>query len=150
MSLRGCMYPQGPILGDWPPARLEAQRHLGPGDYIVIDNGLVRKAKTWGEVGVRIPDGAEIDGNLLKVPEWWWWMHFRELLKVAGPEQCCGEGGVSREYCDDCPRNYPDDAFQSESQPTFDFAPRSVVPCFRGVRCNWPACAQDCDGRPGR
>lgn len=26
----------------------------------------------------------------------------------------------------------------------------SVIPCKRGARCNWPACPQDCDGRPGR
>lgn len=26
----------------------------------------------------------------------------------------------------------------------------SVIPCYRGGHnCNWPACAQDCDGRPG-
>lgn len=27
----------------------------------------------------------------------------------------------------------------------------SVIPCHRGGNeCKWPACAQDCDGRPGR
>lgn len=124
MSLRGCNYPQGPILGDWPPIRLEAQRHLGPGDYIVIDNGLVRKAKEWGEVGVRLPDGAAINGNLLEVPEWWWWLHFRERLMIPGPERCCGEalalysGGNSREPCADCPlEGTPAD------EPEFDFRP---------------------------
>lgn len=25
----------------------------------------------------------------------------------------------------------------------------SVIPCKRGDQCNWPACAADCDGRPG-
>lgn len=26
-----------------------------------------------------------------------------------------------------------------------------VIPCHRGGHeCKWPACAQDCDGRPGR
>ena len=26
----------------------------------------------------------------------------------------------------------------------------SVIPCHRGGHnCNWPACPQDCDGRPG-
>ena len=25
----------------------------------------------------------------------------------------------------------------------------SVIPCHRRDRCNWPACPQDCDGRPG-
>jgi hypothetical protein len=25
----------------------------------------------------------------------------------------------------------------------------SVIPCYRGDKCSWPACAQDCDGRPG-
>lgn len=26
----------------------------------------------------------------------------------------------------------------------------SVIPCERGPKCSWPACAADCDGRPGR
>lgn len=27
----------------------------------------------------------------------------------------------------------------------------SVIPCHRGGHiCSWPACAADCDGRPGR
>lgn len=26
----------------------------------------------------------------------------------------------------------------------------SVIPCQRGARCNWPACAANCNGRPGR
>jgi hypothetical protein len=25
----------------------------------------------------------------------------------------------------------------------------SVVPCYKGVNCNWPACPAPCDGRPG-
>ena len=25
----------------------------------------------------------------------------------------------------------------------------SIIPCYRGDKCSWPACAQDCDGRPG-
>lgn len=26
----------------------------------------------------------------------------------------------------------------------------SVIPCHKGHECNWPACAMDCYGRPGR
>jgi hypothetical protein len=29
-------------------------------------------------------------------------------------------------------------------------AVNSVIPCHRGQSCAWPACSQDCDGRPGR
>lgn len=25
----------------------------------------------------------------------------------------------------------------------------SVVPCSKGPECNWPACPQECTGRPG-
>jgi hypothetical protein len=25
----------------------------------------------------------------------------------------------------------------------------SVIPCNKGPECNWPACPQDCEGRPG-
>ena len=29
--------------------------------------------------------------------------------------------------------------------------PASIIPCYRGGHnCSWPACSQDCDGRPGR
>ena len=29
-------------------------------------------------------------------------------------------------------------------------SPMSVIPCHRGGHlCNWPACPEDCDGRPG-
>jgi hypothetical protein len=24
-----------------------------------------------------------------------------------------------------------------------------AIPCHNGGRCNWPACPQSCDGRPG-
>ncbi len=26
----------------------------------------------------------------------------------------------------------------------------SVIPCDKGAECSWPACADDCEGRPGR
>ncbi|MDB5612093.1 MAG: hypothetical protein JWP25_8993 [Bradyrhizobium sp.] len=26
----------------------------------------------------------------------------------------------------------------------------SVIPCRKGIECNWPACPQSCTGRPGR
>lgn len=25
----------------------------------------------------------------------------------------------------------------------------AVIPCYKSPNCSWPACAQDCDGRPG-
>lgn len=81
MSLEGwLMYgDRGPIIGRWPITQLYAPRDLGPGDRVVLDNGLIREAR-WEEVGLVLPEGSRINGTKLEVPGWWWWLHFRERL----------------------------------------------------------------------
>lgn len=42
------------------------------------------------------------------------------------------------------------DADAAQAALTDDQQKASVIPCYRGGHaCSWPACAPDCDGRPG-
>jgi hypothetical protein len=73
-------YFSGPIKGGWPDVTIVPGAHLGPGDFVVIDDGLIRKARDY-ERGARLPEGSEIKpGGTIDVPAWWWWLHFRERL----------------------------------------------------------------------
>jgi len=168
---------RGPIIGRWPEAKVIAPRTLGPGDRVVIENGMIRQAAGL-EYGPKLPEGAQIIGTNLEVPAWWWYLHFGELLREEDLRRCCHEAGHSRDQCADCPEIYqamerpcefaPPDAEPLE--PTFTRAPmrvtsfeqkgdgwkleaeavNSVAPCWRGSLCSWPACKIDCDGRPGK
>lgn len=112
---------RGPIIGKWPVEIVSAPRPLEAGSRVVIENGLIREAK-GEEYGAYLPDGARIDGSHLEVPEWWWKLHFAELLAEPPPDKCCGEGGVSREECADCP--LLGRLITEEPEPEFDFGER--------------------------
>lgn len=93
---------RGPIIGRWPVEIVRAPAPLEPGDRVLIENGLIRRARNL-EYGAILPEGARIAGNLMKVPEWWWYLHFGERLKAEPPRECCGDAYISTEPCFDCP-----------------------------------------------
>lgn len=93
MSLQGWLLygDRGPIIGRWPVAKIVPADTLVTGDKIVIDNGMIRKARGH-ETGVALPEGSHIrPGGAIDVPEWWFWLHFRELLISDPPNHTQGE-----------------------------------------------------------
>lgn len=73
-------YFTGPIKGEWPDVIIIPGATLSAGDFVVIDNGVIRKAREF-ERGIPLPEGCEIKNlGAIDVPAWWWWLHFRERL----------------------------------------------------------------------